>query len=406
MTASSPEDPRRVLMTADTIGGVWTYVLELSRGLIAHDVKVILATMGAPLQPHQRSDLAQLGSAVELHESNFRLEWMDDPWADVAAAGEWLLHLEQTRRPDLIHLNGYAHAALPWSVPTLVVAHSCVVSWWHAVKRTPPPADWSRYRTTVAKGLRHADLVVAPTQAMLSSLSVNYGAPRRSRVIFNGRDAPPPIPPAMVDYPIVHPALEHVPVRADAPHFLSAEKEAFVLSVGRLWDEAKNAATLAAVAPRLSWPVRLAGEIRNPSAGQTTVLKNVELLGPRTATEISDDYRRAAIYALPARYEPFGLSVLEAALAGCALVLGDIPSLRELWAGAASFVPPDDSNLLRAEIEDLIANPYRRQTLGLQASQRAQRFSVARMTAAYLTAYAELLSSSRKSRASEAATSA
>ncbi len=35
---------------------------------------------------------------------------------------------------------------------------------------------------------------------------------------------------------------------------------------------------------------------------------------------------------LPARYEPFGLSVLEAALSGCALVLGDIPSLRESGA--------------------------------------------------------------------------
>ena len=51
---------------------------------------------------------------------------------------------------------------------------------------------------------------------------------------------------------------------------------------------------------------------------------------------------RAAIYALPAHYEPFGLSILEAAMSGCALVLGDIPSLREIWGDAAVFVHPDN----------------------------------------------------------------
>lgn len=386
-------EPGKVLMTADTIGGVWTYAMELSRGLCARGTKVILATMGAPLQPHQREEVAKLGEWIELHESNFRLEWMDDPWADVAAAGEWLLHLEQTRLPDIVHLNGYVHAALPWSAPTIVVAHSCVISWWQAVKKSSPPASWDDYRARVAAGLQRADLVIAPTQAMLATLSRNYGELRNGKVIFNGIDAPPSFRPAASDHPLLYPALEHMPVRADAPRFLSAEKEAFVLSVGRLWDEAKNAATLASIAPQLTWPVRLAGETRNPDGGRDAALENVELLGRRSAAQIADDYRRAAIYALPARYEPFGLSVLEAALAGCALVLGDIPSLRELWSGAAAFIPPNDSNLLRAELSDLIANSYRRQTLGLEACRRAQRFSAARMAEAYLAAYADLLSS-------------
>jgi glycosyltransferase involved in cell wall biosynthesis len=239
---------------------------------------------------------------------------------------------------------------------------------------------------------------------MLAALRRDHGEPRRTRVIFNGRDAVPAITPPPVEHPVVHPALEHFPVRADAPQYLSAEKEAFVLSVGRLWDEAKNATALASVASKLPWPVRLAGDTRGPNGGSPAILKNVELVGRRSATQIADDYRRAAIYALPARYEPFGLSVLEAALAGCALVLGDIPSLRELWAGAAAFVPPDDPTLLRAELTDLIANPYRRQTLGLEASRRAERYSVARMTAAYLSAYAELHSSPRRHGAAMAAT--
>lgn len=390
-------------MTADTVGGVWTYAIELSRGLTGRGVKVVLATMGAPVQPHQRIEVAQLGDGVELHESNFRLEWMEDPWADVDAAGEWLLHLEQTRSPDIIHLNGYTHAALPFVAPTMVVAHSCVLSWWHAVKARTAPSHWNKYRDRVSEGLRHADLVVAPTQSMLSTLYHNYGAPENGRVIFNGRDV---LSPATAANPpvVIHPALEHHPARADAPQFLSVEKEAFVLCVGRLWDEAKNAAALAAIAPKLPWPVRLAGETRQPGAEIESSFKNVELVGVRSASQIADDYRRAAIYALPARYEPFGLSVLEAALAGCALVLGDIPSLRELWNGVAAFVPPDNPNLLRAELCDLIANPYRRQKMGADAARRAQEFSVKRMTDAYLDAYLECRASGRRAHPQEATT--
>ena len=71
------------------------------------------------------------------------------------------------------------------------------------------------------------------------------------------------------------------------------------------------------------------------------------LLGRLDERRWPSGWPRAAIYALPARYEPFGLSALEAALSGCALVLGDIPSLREVWGDAAVFVPPDDAGGLR-----------------------------------------------------------
>ncbi len=358
-----PSHPRKVLMTTDTIGGVWTYSLELSRGLLCQGVDVVLATMGAPVQPRQRQMVADLGPGIRLCESPFKLEWMDDPWLDVAAAGEWLLALEREHCPDVIHLNGYVHAALPWQAPTLVAAHSCVFSWWQAVKKDTPPAGWRSYHDAVSEGLRHAGLVVAPSRAMLAQIARHYGPPANARVIYNGRvgDSRPPV-----------------------------EKEHFILSVGRLWDEAKNAAGLASIAPRLPWPVRVAGDTRRPH-GEDVVLPRVELLGYRSAVELREEYRRAAIYALPARYEPFGLSVLEAALEGCALVLGDIASLREIWGSTALFVPPDDPNALHRAITDLIVNPACREAMAAAARERAQLFTAERMTSAYLAAYGGLL---------------
>src|SRR5438105_13791666 len=96
--------PQRILMTADTVGGVWTYAMELIRALAAHDVGVTLATMGGPLTGAQSRDAAELGN-LELVQSNFKLEWMDDPWEDVRRAGDWLLEIEERVQPDLIHLN-------------------------------------------------------------------------------------------------------------------------------------------------------------------------------------------------------------------------------------------------------------------------------------------------------------
>ena len=351
----------KVLMTTDTIGGVWTYALELARGLERHGVTVAVATMGALPSPEQRREAAGV-PGLDLHESGFKLEWMEDPWSDVAAAGDWLLEIEARLRPDVVHLNGYAHGALPWKAPTVVVGHSCVLSWWEAVKGEAAPATWHRYRTQVTHGLRATSLAVAPTRAMLDALDRYYGPLDHTRVIPNGREAAP---------------------------FLPGRKEPVVLAAGRIWDDAKNVTALAAVAPRLSWPVLVAGEENRPD-GRRARPESVRYLGRQSPAALGEWMARAAIYALPARYEPFGLSVLEAALAGCALVLGDIPSLREVWGDAALFVPPEDTDVLERVLRELIEDGERRQTMAERARERALMYTAERMVGGYLAAYGEL----------------
>jgi glycosyltransferase involved in cell wall biosynthesis len=100
----------------------------------------------------------------------------------------------------------------------------------------------------------------------------------------------------------------------------------------------------------------------------------------------------AAIFVSPARYEPFGLSVLEAAGAGCALVLSDIPTFRELWDGAAIFVSADDAGGLRGALIDLCADSRSRAWLQQAALTRAENYSMQQMTAGYGRLYRRLLS--------------
>ncbi len=348
-------------MTADTVGGVWTYALDLARALAPHNVEVALATMGRLPTSAQTAEAAAI-SNLTLHPSAFALEWMPDPWNDVARAGDWLLALEAECRPDLIHLNGYVHGSLPWNAPTLMVGHSCVLSWWQAVHGTNAPSEWQRYHDEVQRGLQSALLVAAPTQAMLDCLQAHYGPLASTRVLPNGRDA---------------------------AFFGPAEKQPTIFCAGRLWDDAKNIRALAEIAPTLPWPVCVAGETAPPN-GKEQHFENVHLLGSLPPAEIAERLAKAAIYALPARYEPFGLSALEAGLSGCALVLSDISSLREVWGNAALYAAPDDPDALREVIMRLISDKSLRREMSARALARAQTYTPERMAGGYLKAYHQL----------------
>jgi glycogen synthase len=356
----------KVLMTADTLGGVWTYAIDLCRALEPLGIEVTLATMGAPPGAAQREEVAAC-RGVTLHESTFRLEWMHDPWPDVAAAGDWLLALERRTRPDVVHLNGYAHGALPWSAPVLVAGHSCVLSWWRAVHGCDAPPEWSRYRAAVTQGLHAAGLVVAPTRAMLEALRHSYGPLPCSRVIPNGRPA------------------------TNLPS--GPRPEPLVLAAGRVWDEAKNMATLAAAAPLMRWPVYVAGPDRGPdrgSAGRRAPLAGVHQLGALTPAAMRQWYRRAAVFVHPSLYEPFGLAPLEAAVEGAALVLSDIPSLREVWGDAAHYVPARDAPALADAVNALAAHPALLAERAAAARRRARTLTATAMARGYDRAYRDL----------------
>lgn len=354
--------PPRVLMTTDTIGGLWSYALDLAGGLAQSGTRTVLATLGRRLTDGQRADAAAVPGLI-LEESDFRLEWMPEVGEDVSWSGDWLLELERRHCPDIVHVNGYAHAALPWQAPCVAVAHSCVLSWWRAVHGEAAPAEWSSYARAVADGLRAAQVVVAPSAAYLSMLEQLYGPLPHGRVVHNGCD----------------PALFEV-----------GRKRDIVFSAGRVWDEAKNVAALEQVAARLPWPVIVAGDWRRPD-GVGEPPAHLLCLNALERQQVRGWLTQAAIFALPARYEPFGLAVLEAALSGCALVLGDIPTLRELWTGAAVFVRPDDHAALQAAVEELIETPALRESLARAARARALRYSLERTVEGYRQVYLEAL---------------
>src|SRR5690606_11337930 len=84
-----------------------------------------------------------------------------------------------------------------------------------------------------------------------------------------------------------------------------------------------------------------------------------------------------------------GLSPLEAALRGCALVLSDIGSFRELWEGCAEFFRKGSATSLAEVLAELLAGPTKIPARAQQARQRAlDRYTADRFAADYMSLYA------------------
>lgn len=354
----------RVFMTVDAVGGVWQYALDLAEGLRAHGAETTLAVLGPAPSADQQDRVEAAG--IRLIYTGLPLEWIADAPAEVEEAGRSIARMAAHVGADIVHVNNPALAASAnHSAPVVAVCHSCVATWWQAVRGGLLPEEFVWRTDLVRKGYRAADKLLAPTAAFAQATVRAYGLAEQPVIVRNGRR----IPQASAD---------KLPASC-------------VFTAGRLWDEGKNVAAIDRAAARLSIPVLAAGPLHGPN-GASTEVRHVQALGRLSDAEIVNHLGARPIFVSAARYEPFGLSVLEAAQAGCALVLSDIPTFRELWEDAAVFVPPDDDGAIAGAVERLMRDRDMRRSLGDAARSMASRYSIEAMSSGVMAVYSSLLS--------------
>jgi glycogen synthase len=357
-------------MTTDTLSGVWTCTRELVSGLVTSGVRVTLVSFGEIPLPQQTAWMETL-HGLDYRPTAFRLEWMQEGQLDVEDSSRYLEAVVREVRPDVLHLSQYCHGNLRVPVPRVVVAHSDLISWWISVHgHEPRESNWLRwYRETIVRGIEHASALVAPSNWMLDTVRACYTTPRRGLVIYNGRN----------------------------PIFFNpyVSKDDSVLAVGRLWDAGKQVSLLTQHMHPFS--VCIVGFDGPTYVPRTPIRADVKLAtdqvcvalkGPQTEAQLRALYSRASIYAATARYEPFGMAPLEAALSRCAIVANDIPSYREIWGECAVYFRANSADSLAETIRALNADRGLCQVQANRAYQRArERFTAKIMTDEYLRLY-------------------
>ena len=333
----------RLLLTTDAVGGVWRYSIELAAGL---GWDVTLGVLGPAPSLSQRAE----AGGLRIVETGLPLDWTAPDAESLRRSAEVLAGLAEELGVEAVQLHAPALVGeAAWPVPVVAVAHSDVATWWAAMRGGEVAPAFAGNVAATASGLARADMAVAPSVAMAEALRRVHGCGPVA-VVRNGRR---PLPRGR------------------------GGRGRAVLTVGRLWDEAKGAAVLDAAAGLLGAPVRAAGAVSGPH-GAAFRAQHLQVLGVLDEAGLADAMAGASVFASAARYEPFGLSVLEAAQGGMALVLSDIPSLRELWDGAALFVAPGDAQGFAQAMRRALDAP---EGLAEAAEARAGRYGVAEMAA-------------------------
>lgn len=352
----------RVLISTDAVGGVWRYSLELAQGLSRHGCETVLAVLGPPPDAAQR-EAAQTVPNLRLVVTGQALDWTADSPDALNQAATCLAQLAVHEDADTVQLHAPALVGSAiWPVPLIVTVHSCVATWWRAVHGGCLPPDLAWRAAAAADGLAAADAVITPSASFAADLRACYGLSRCIHVIPNGRQ---PFPGRGTRRPVV-------------------------LTAARLWDEGKGVSTLDAAARLIPHPVYAAGPQIAPH-GAVVTYPYLNLLGSLDEASLANWYAKSAVFTSVSRYEPFGLAVLEAAQAGCALVLSDIATFRELWDGAAVFVPVDDPVALAGALRRVLSDEVEADQLGGLAQARAARFDPHRMVASTWKVHAAML---------------
>jgi glycosyltransferase involved in cell wall biosynthesis len=339
-------------------------------GLIRRGNQVVLVSFGG-LPAEAQSEWTKCLPELDFRPTAFKLEWMQESAADLESSAEFLLRVITETKPDLLHSNQYCYGALRCDVPKVVVAHSDVVSWWIAVHgQEPKPGGWiDHYRETVTRGVEGADAVVGVTRWMLGRIERHYAHPRLGLVIYNGRSRDLFLP--------------------------ETPKEEFALSVGRLWDQAKQMNLLSEISSPI--PLFIAGAEEHPegrAGGAKHNALGVKFLGVQQQEEMRELYACAAVYVAASCYEPFGLAALEAALSGCAILVNDIETFREVWGDAALYFERNSAQDLERKLYALQSDKGLREHYSQRVLRRAgERYAADRMVREYLDLYKVLCGS-------------
>jgi glycosyltransferase involved in cell wall biosynthesis len=371
---NSLRGPKRVLISTDAVGGVWQYTVELARAFCRRRVEVEIAVLGPAASPAQAKAITAM-PLVRLHETGLPLDWTAGEPCALSIASNTLASLAQQRAVDTIQLHTPALVAQSiWHAPVVAVIHSCVGTWWRAVRGGEPPVDFRWRMQAVRAGLQAAVAVVAPTAAFADMVRTTYGLQRGIDVVHNGR----------------------------APAAIEIQESAArwgVLTAGRLWDEGKNLGLLDEAAGLMrDVPIMAAGPVDGPN-GAAIRLERVRHRGVLDDDAMARAMAEARIFASPALYEPFGLAVLEAAQAGLPLVLADIPSFRELWDGAAIFLPPQNAQVWGATLSELHGEPLACRRWGMKARARATTLTPERFDGAMWEIHGRMLTAGARAAA-------
>src|SRR5919202_3645253 len=96
--------PKRILLTADTVGGVWQYSLDLARGLSRLGIPTVLAVMGPSPSETQRAAAGAI-PGLKLIDTGLPLDWLAEDGAGLPQAAKGIAPPARDAEGDIVQPN-------------------------------------------------------------------------------------------------------------------------------------------------------------------------------------------------------------------------------------------------------------------------------------------------------------
>lgn len=349
------------------ISGIGLYTRELVRGLVSEDRETSFTLLFDRPEVQER-ELALTGAGGA---ANFRSVLV--PYGPFAPAGQIRMPgLLRRLETEVFHSPNYMMPFAAFDgvgrgrMRAVVTIHDLIpLLFPHYTPRALKTRLLPVFRLVLREAARRAAAIVAPSQSTADDVIRELRLPEahRGRVVA--------IPEAA--------GAQFAP----APSWPPARKT--ILFVGRR-DPYKNLPSLirAFAAVRREVPdVRLVvigpPDARYPEAEQAAAESEagaaIEWRGYVDGPGLIRAYHEATVFALPSRYEGFGLPVLEAMASGTPVVCGNRSSLPEIAGDAAVLVDPDDTAALAAALVGVLRRPDMAADLRSRGLKRAAEFS-------------------------------
>jgi glycosyltransferase involved in cell wall biosynthesis len=318
---------------------------------------------------------------------------LDDPRADpepfyrlLGRTGIPAVRLPSPRDADPV-LAVRLHRALRRLAPDLVHTHLVHADVYGALGLTPlvstkhndDPFRSGPFRFVERLLTRRASAVIAITEALGRFLVERVGLPpEKVHVVHYGLDDPPE-------------------PWSEGPPPTIPEGARVLLAVGRLVGQKGHDVAVAALpAVRAEHPeARLVilgdGPLRDRLLGQASALHvDDAVVLPGRAGDVAAWLARADVFVHPARWEGFGLVLLEAMLAACPVVASRVSSVPEIVVDGQTglLVAADDPGALAAAVTRLLGDAGLAARMGDAGRARARtQFSIERMARRTLEVY-------------------
>ena len=284
------------------------------------------------------------------------------------------LRFIKKRNYDLCH----AHFIIPTGVvallikkltglPYIITAHGSDVPGHNPIKFSTLHKFFIPLWKTIIK---EAEVVISPSEHLKEKILANYSK-CEVRVIPNG---------------------------FSAENFHPKKKEKIILLVGRLLKFKGFQYFLEAIKGMdlKGYKVYIAGDGTYRPYLENIIKKmepgKVKLLGWVKPDHLKKLYEKASIFVLPSEVESFGLVLLEAMAARCAVITTDIDSCKEIVGEAGIVVPRGDIEAIKKAIHKLIKNSEMIELLKEKGIQRVKNYyDWQEITKRYHTLFSEVI---------------